>query len=297
MRNIFSLKTILMTLLKWKNHHIEDVEVNLLLNALNERYGYDFTGYARASLKRRLLALTHYFDIAQLSQLIPIVLYDEAVAQTVINSISVPTSDFFRDPSVWRYCRTTVLPQLASFPRINVWQAGCGYGQEAYSLVILLHEAGLLKRSRIFSSDINPAFLAEARAGCWSIRHQQQWRDNYQQTGGNGDFGDFFKANNKGMTIRDEFKQPIEFIQHNLVVDEVFKEMQLVVCRNVLLYFGNSLQEHVVNLLTRSLERGGYLLLGRGENIVDLAEKHPQLELLDYSFQLYRKRIGIDSDV
>lgn len=286
-----------MTLLKWKNHHIEDVEVNLLLNALKERYGYDFTGYARASLKRRLLELSHYFDIQHLSQLIPIVLYDETVAQTVINDISVPTSDFFRDPSVWAYLRTTVLPQLASFPRINVWQAGCGHGQEAYSLAILLHEAGLLKRSRLFSSDINPAFLEEARAGCWSARHQPLWSEHYQQAGGTGNFADFFKLQNNDMLIRAEFKQPIEFIQHNLVVDEVFKEVQLVMCRNVLLYFGNALQEQVINLLTRSLERGGYLLLGRGENIVDLPEKHPQLELLNTSLQLYRKRIGIYSDV
>jgi chemotaxis protein methyltransferase CheR len=276
-------------LIKWKNHHIEDVEVNLLLNALNERYGYDFTGYARASLKRRLLELTHYFDIEHLSQLIPIMLYDEAVAQTIINSISVPTSDFFRDPLVWRYLRNTILPQLASFPRINVWQAGCGHGQEVYSLAILLHEAGLLKRSQLFSSDINPAFLEEARTGCWSARHQQHWRNNYQQTGGSGHFADFFMTKKNDCVIRDEFKQPIEFIQHNLVVDDVFKEMQLVVCRNVLLYFGNELQEHVINLLTRSLERGGYLLLGRGENIVDLSNKHPQLELLDNSLQLYRK--------
>ncbi|MDD1605092.1 MAG: hypothetical protein LUO95_04210 [Methylococcaceae bacterium] len=281
-----------MTLLKWKNHHIQDVEVNLLLNALKERYGYDFTGYARASLKRRLLALTHDFEVQHLSQLIPIVLYDEAVAQTVINSISVPTSDFFRDPSVWYYLRNTVLPRLASFPRINIWQVGCGYGQEAYSLAILLYETGLLKRSRLFSSDINPLFLDKARLGCWSVRHKQQWNDNYIHAGGMGDFADFFIESETVIRIRDEFKQPIEFIQHNLVVDDVFKEMQLVVCRNVLLYFGNALQEHVVNLLTRSLERGGFLLLGRGENIVDLAKKHPQLTLLDSSLQLYRKRIG-----
>jgi len=280
-------------LIKWKNHHIEDVEVNLLLNALNERYGYDFSGYARASLKRRLLELMYYFDVGHLSQLIPIVLYDEEVAQTVINSISVPTSEFFRDPGVWYYFRTTILPQLASFPRINIWQAGCGYGQEAYSLVILLHETGLLKRSRIFSSDINPLFLDNAQRGCWPARYQQQWSDNYAHAGGSGDFGDFFIEKNSDIAIRDEFKQPIEFIQHNLVVDDVFKEMQLVICRNVLLYFGNTLQEHVVDLLARSLERGGYLLLGRGENIVDLPEKHPQLELLDGSLQLYRKLIGV----
>ncbi len=280
-------------LIKWKNHHIEDVEVNLLLNALNERYGYDFSGYARASLKRRLLELMHYFDVGHLSQLIPIVLYDEEIAQIVINGISVPTSEFFRDPGVWYYLRTIILPQLASFPRINIWQAGCGYGQEAYSLAILLHETGLLKRSRIFSSDINPLFLDKAQVGCWPIRYKQLWSDNYANAGGGGDFADFVTEKNNDIVIRDEFKQSIEFVQHNLVVDDVFKEMQLVVCRNVLLYFGDGLQERVVNLLVRSLERGGYLLLGRGENIVDLPEKQPQLELLDCSFQLYRKVIGV----
>lgn len=280
-------------LIKWKNHHIEDVEVDLLLNALNERYGYDFSGYARASLKRRLLALMQDFGVGHLSQLIPIVLYDEEVAQIVINGISVPASEFFRDPGVWYYLRTTILPQLASFPRINIWQAGCGYGQEAYSLAILLHETGLLKRSRIFSSDINPLFLDKAQLGCWPLCYKQSWGDNYAHAGGSGDFADFFTANNNDIVIRDEFKQPIEFVQHNLVVDDVFKEMQLVVCRNVLLYFGDGLQEHVVDLLVRSLERGGYLLIGRGENIVDLPEKHPQLELLDGSLQLYRKVIGI----
>lgn len=280
-------------LIKWKNHRIEDVEVNLLLSALNERYGYDFSGYARASLKRRLLGLMRDFGVGHLSQIIPIMLYDEAVAQTLINSVSVPTSEFFRDPGVWYYLRTAVLPQLADFPRINIWQAGCGYGQEAYSLAILLHETGLLKRSRIFSSDINPLFLDKAQLGCWPVRYKQPWRDNYAHTGGSGVFADFFVERNNDIAIRDEFKQSIEFIQHNLVVDDVFKEMQLVLCRNVLLYFGHALQEHVVNLLARSLERGGYLLLGRGENIVDLPEKHPQLELLDGSLQLYRKSIGV----
>lgn len=274
---------------------MEDVEVNLLLHALNERYGYDFTGYARASLKRRLLDLVHYFDVEHLSQLIPILLYDEAVAQTVINSISVPTSDFFRDPFVWLYLRNTILPQLASFPRINIWQAGCGHGQETYSLAILLHEAGLSKRSHIFCTDINPEFLDEAKNGSWSMRNKSSWQDNYEKSGGRGIFSDFFNEQKNTMTIRAEYKHQIEFVQHNLVVDDVFKEVQWVICRNVLLYFGNDLQNRVLTLFTRSLERGGYLLLGRGENILDLKEQHPQLELLDNSLQIYRKMIGISN--
>lgn len=279
-------------LIKWKNHRIEDVEVNLLLHALNERYGYDFTGYARASLKRRLFDLMSYFDLTHLSQLIPIMLYDEAVAQTVINSVSVPTSEFFRDPFVWQYLRTYILPQLASFPRINIWQAGSGYGQETYSLSILLHETGLATRSHIFCTDINPEFLNEARQGCWHVRNFNVWQNSYEKSGGKGAFVDFFTLQKNVLAIRPEYKRQIEFIQHNLVIDDVFKEVQLVMCRNVLLYFGNELQNRVVNLFTRSLERGGFLLLGSGENIMDVKTEHPQLELVENALQLYRKITG-----
>ncbi len=284
-------------LIKWKNHHIQDVEVNLLLHALNERYGYDFTGYARASLKRRLLDLMSYFELEHLTQLIPIMLYDEAVAQTVINSISVPTSEFFRDPFVWAYLRKNIIPLLASFPRINIWQAGCGFGQEAYSLSILLHEAGLAKRSHIFCTDINPEFLHEAKKGCWAMRNLNPWQNYYEKSGGTGEFADFFIEQKNSIAIRANYKQNVEFVQHNLVNDDVFKEVQFVVCRNVLLYFGEELQNHVVSLFTRSLERGGYLLLGSGENILNLNEHHPRLELLDYSLQIYRKTMGITSHV
>lgn len=280
-----------MALVKWKNHNIEDVEVNLMLSALKQRYGYDFTGYAQASLKRRLLELTRYFDVRHLSDLLAAMLYDEAVAQTVINSISVPTSEFFRDPLVWKEVRTQVLAQLDSFPWINIWQVGCGRGEETYTLAILLHEAGLSKKTRIFSSDINPAFLQDARNGCWSRRRLDNWRESYRSSGGSGDFDGYFTVQGDDIAIRDELKQSIEFVQHNLVEDEVFKEVQFVVCRNVLIYFGEALQDKVVGLLTRSLERGGYLLLGHAENIVDLREKHPDLASLNDDIPLYRKVI------
>lgn len=263
-----------------------------MLNALKERYGYDFRGYARASLKRRLLELTRYFEVAHLSELIPAMLYDEAVAQTVINSISVPTSEFFRDALVWKMIRQQVLPQLNTFPWINIWQIGCGRGEETYTLAILLHEAGLLKKARIFTSDINPAFLEEARAGCWSRRRLEGWREGYLQAGGAGDFDSYFEDRGEEVAIRPELKHSIEFVQHNLVEDEVFKEVQFVVCRNVLIYFADELQERVLHLCTRSMERGGYLLLGRSERIMDFDEKYPELEVLDSDFQLYRKVVG-----
>ena len=280
-----------MALIKWKNHHIEDVEVSLMLNALKERYGYDFTGYARASLKRRLKELAKYFEVKRLSELLPELLYNETVAQTAINSISVPTSEFFRDAQVWKAVRDTILPSLTSFPRINIWQAGCGRGEETYTLAILLHEAGLLKKSRIFASDINPSFLQDARGGCWSRRNLASWRRNYQDAGGNGDFDGYFTERGDEIAVCDELKQSIEFVQHNLVEDEVFKEVQFVVCRNVLIYFGEALQERALHLLARSLERGGYLLLGFAEKIMELQGKYPELEALDDNLHLYRKVI------
>lgn len=270
----------------------ETIEVSLLLNALKLCYGYDFSGYARASLKRRLMALKRYFDLEHLSDLIPAVIYDELVAQTVINGISVPVSEFFRDAAVWKAVRDVVLPQLSSFPRINIWQAGCGHGEETYTLAILMHEAGLSRRTRIFTSDINSSFLEEARRGRWSSRRLDEWRENYRSSGGKEDFDKYFVAFGDEIAIRDDLKPSIEFIKHNLVTDEVFKEVQWVVCRNVLIYFDEALQEKVIHLLARSMERGSYLLLGRSEKVLDMYEKQPYLEEIDDKVQLYRKVIG-----
>lgn len=282
-----------MPLVKWKNHNIEDVEVDLILSALKQRYGYDFTGYARASLKRRVLELAQQFNVQRLSELLPVMLYDEDVAQTVINNIVVPTSEFFRDAAVWKVLRQVVLPRLDSFPRINIWQVGSGCGEEAYTLTILLHEAGLLKKARIFASDINPAFLREARDGHWPRWHLERWRESYLLSGGVGEFEQYFVAQGDDkIAIREEFKRGIEYVQHNLVEDQVFKEMQLVVCRNVLIYFGEVLQSQVLTLLNHSLERGGYLLLGRAEKMINLHENYPDLIEVTGEVSLYRKVIG-----
>jgi len=280
-----------MPMVKMKQHQTENIEVGLVLDALKQRYGYDFTGYARASLKRRLLALTEYFDMGHMAKLIPTLLYDEAVAQAIINSISVPTSEFFRDPPVWKAAREIVLPELASFPRIDIWQAGSGSGEETYTLAILLHEAGLAKRMRIFTTDFNQSLLADARKGQWPRRHFAQWRENYQRAGGSEDFDSYFAVRGDTVCVRDELKRSIEFMQHNLVTDDVFKEVQWVVCRNVLIYFGEELQNRVLRLLSRSLERGGYLLLGRSETVLDLEENFSELKAVDDLHRLYRKMI------
>lgn len=277
-----------MALMHMPDHRIKDIEIELLLYALKARWGYDFTGYARASLKRRLEQLVSYFAVDSLTRILHDVVYDERVAQTVINTISVPTSEFFRDPDVWRYVREQLLPRLASFPLLNIWQVGCGRGQETYTLTILLHETGLLRKTRLIATDINNDFLNEAREGRWSRRDMDNWRQNYQQAGGSACFDDYFQQQGTEIAIRDPFKSTIEFIPHNLVSDDAFLETQFIVCRNVLIYFGAALQDRVMAVFVRSLQRGGYLLLGCAET---LPEHRHNLVIFQENLRLYQKPI------
>lgn len=271
-----------------RDHRIADIEIEMLLLALKQRWGYDFSGYARASLKRRLEALLDFFAVDSLSRILHDLLYDERVAQTVINAISVPTSDFFRDPWVWRQIREQLLPRLASFPLLNIWQVGCGHGQETYTLSLLLHEAGLLKKTRMIATDINSDFLEAAARGRWSSRNLPQWRENYRQAGGTADFDDYFQPQGAEIAIRATFQAGIEFIPHNLVSDDAFLETQLIVCRNVMIYFGDVLQNRVIEIFARSLQRGGYLLLGCAES---LPERQADLAVFQKNIQLYQKPI------
>lgn len=278
---------------QWRNHHIEDIEVSLLLKALKDRYGYDFTGYAHASLKRRLMDLKRYFDVQKLSELIPSLLYDENVARTLISNISVPVSEFFRDPPVWKAFREEILPRLDSFPQINLWQAGCGRGQETYTLLILLAEAGLLKKTRLVATDINAEALDEARQGIWSARDFDVWRASYHAAGGENDLADYFER--EGEKVRftnNELRSAVEFTTHNLVVDDVFMESQCIICRNVLIYFGPELQERVLQLFGRSLQRGGYLLLGRAESLPEPSPNERVFQRLDEDPNFFRRVAG-----
>ena len=203
---------------------IEQLETELLLLALREGYGYDFSGYARASLIRRLRQLVDFFAVDSLADLVPALLRDERVAQAVINYVSVPVSEFFRDPSVWQYVRQRVMPELESFPRINVWQIGCGHGQETWSVAILLHECGLAHRVRMVTTDISADLLASARRGRWPAQEFDAWRANYLAAGGSALFNDYFEASGNGgeIAIRADRLPAIEFVEHNLVTDDAF---------------------------------------------------------------------------
>lgn len=248
-------------------HDLQAIEMDLFLEALKRRHGYDFCGYARASLKRRVLGLLAQSGATHLSELIPPLLHDPAFLGQVVAALSVPVSEMFRDPPVFRALVTEVFPHLASYPAINIWQAGCAAGEEVYSLAILLKEAGLYDNCQIFATDINDVALTQAEEGLYPIRHIRQYSENYLEAGGKASLSDYYYTRYNFAKMNDNLRKNVVFAHHNLVSDGVFCEFHLILCRNVLIYFNRELQDRVVHLFHDSLVRGGFLCLGNRESL------------------------------
>jgi chemotaxis protein methyltransferase CheR len=246
---------------------IEDIEVQLFVRAMQLRHGYDFSEYAPASLKRRIQQLVRTHGVASISELNSRLLHEDGFVARVIEGLSVPVSEMFRDPPVFRALRDKVFPVLASYPEINIWQAGCAHGQEVYSLAILLEEAGLYERSRIYATDFNDAALAIATDGIYATREARDWSRNYMEAGGSHSLSDYYSARYDFIKLDKRLRRNVTFFNHNLVTDEVFCEAHLILCRNVLIYFSNPLQDRTLGLFRDSLVRGGFLCLGTRENI------------------------------
>lgn len=246
---------------------IEDVEVELFMHALRQRHGYDFSQYAPASFKRRVLNLAANAGCRTIIELTDRLLRDDALVPQVISGLSVPVSEMFRNPGVFRTLREEVLPVLASYPVINIWQAGCAFGQEVYSLAILLEEAGLYDRSQIFATDFSDAALIRAQEGIFPEREARLYSENYLAAGCKRSLSDYYHARYDFMKLDERLKRNVTFANHNLVCDGVFCEAHLILCRNVLIYFTNELQDHVLSLFRDSLVRNGFLCLGNRENI------------------------------
>ncbi|MGA7437348.1 MAG: protein-glutamate O-methyltransferase CheR [Luteibacter sp.] len=246
---------------------VEDIEIELFIRAMQRRHGYDFDNYAPASLKRRVLQLVRTHEAGTISELNRRLLHEDGFVARIIEGLSVPVSEMFRDPPVFRALRDKVLPMLASYPEINIWQAGCAHGQEVYSLAILLEEAGLYDRTRIYATDFNEAALQIAAEGIYATRDARDWSRNYLEAGGLKSFSDYYSARYEFIKIDQRLRRNVTFFNHNLVTDEVFCEAHLILCRNVLIYFNNTLQDHTLALFRDSLVRGGFLCLGTRENI------------------------------
>ena len=268
---------------------LEAIEVDLLLEAIWQRYGYDFRAYARATIERRVRQFVSGSGLASVSELIPKVLHDAQFFSQLARYFSIPVTELFRDPFVYRTVRDKVLPLLRTWPHIKIWHAGCASGEEAYSMAIVLKEAGLFDRATLYATDFNDEALARARAGIYDIEKIKEATRNYQQVGGTGAFSDYYHAAYNAAAMDAALRQRIVFSNHNLMSDGIFGDMHLVFCRNVLIYFNRELQNRVLTLLTDSLVHGGFLCLGTKEDL-QLSGHFDRYEVIDRKAQIYRKR-------
>ena len=244
-----------------------DAELRELLADVFSRTGYDFSQYSVSSVKRRIARIIETEGLTSLRQLWSRLLTQKSFETMFVASLSVPTTAMFRDPEVFKFLREQVLPQLADVPLLRVWSAGCSTGEEAYSLAILLTEAGLYDRSRIYATDINEEFLNKARTGVFPIRLMTDYIVSYLESGGSEEFSSYYTSAYDRVLFTDKLKRNIVFAHHNLAIDASFNEFSLVFCRNVLIYFNQDLQEKVHKLIEGSLVSGGYLVLGEKESL------------------------------
>jgi chemotaxis protein methyltransferase CheR len=267
---------------------ISDSEIRRLLEILYQRYHYDFRQYAPASLKRRLQqALTH-FHCSSLSQLEQRVLADESAFPRLLEYLTVQVSDLFRDPEFFLALRRQVIPLLATYPSLKLWVAGCSTGEEAYSFAILLAEEGLLDRTRIYATDINDESLRKSQKGVYSLERMRQFTMNHRAAGGHGSLSDYYHAAHDSAVMSPALKQHITFADHSLATDSIFSEVQLVSCRNVLIYFDRTLQDRALGLFSDALCRLGFLCLGTKESVRFSAHAHRFSEL-NSEQKIYRR--------
>lgn len=246
---------------------VSDDEIDILVNDLFELYGYDFTNYTFASLKRRidrLMTLDKFPSFAELRYKIK---SDASYLKRVVEEITVNVTEMFRDPLFYKALRTEVLPSLGTKPFIRIWHAGCSTGEEVYSMAILLKEANLLHKTLIYATDLNPTVLEKAKTGVFALSQMKLYSQNYLNAGGAKDFSNYYTANYGMAKLNDDLSEKVVFSTHNLVSDNSFNEFDLILCRNVLIYFDTYLQERVFNLFEESLSKLGYLALGSKETL------------------------------
>lgn len=274
-----------------KPGEVEDVEIRLLLEGLQLVYGYDFRGYAEASLKRRLnqwLAESEFdtFSAAQAH-----LLREPEIFASLLQGITVNVTEMFRDPAFFRTVREQVIPFLKTYPFVKIWHAGCASGEEAYSMAILLNEEGMAGRYRMYATDIDEVVLQKAAEGVMPMAEMQRYTRNYQKSGGTASFADYYTARYDRAILAAHLKKDIVFAPHNLVADAAFGEMNMVLCRNVMIYFKAALKERCLQLFDSSLLPGGFLCLGLKETLEKKAIGGHYQELVP-TMRIYRKRYG-----
>ena len=264
------------------------LETELLLEAIFRRYGYDFRHYASASLARRIDIQLRRQKIQHVSELIPILIHRREAFELFLQDMSITVTDMFRNPPFFQELRKTVIPKLKTWPYVKIWCAGCATGEEVYSLAILLTEEDFYDRCQIYATDYNKRSLSIAKDGIYKLDKIRNYTANYNNSGAKGSFADYYHAKYDGAKINENLRRNIVFSHHNLVSDSAFGEMNLILCRNVLIYFNQTLQNRVLDLFEESLCAGGFLCLGAKEslNFSSVVEK---FEAVSRKSNIYRK--------
>ena len=269
--------------------NIEDIELHHFLEAVNERYGYDFRDYALSSLKRRIAKCVQDTKSESISGLQAKVLHNPGSMEQFILTMSIDVTGMFRDAGFYSTVRKRVVPQLRTLPSIRIWSAGCSTGEEVYSLAILLKEEGLADRCLIYATDFNDFVLQKAKNGIFSLRAMQEHTASYQQSGGTCLFSDYYTAKYDNAILHSSLKKNIVWAQHNLVTDASFNEFNLILCRNVMIYFNQPLTARVHDLLYDSLASGGLLGLGSKESL-KFTPHEADYEVFDPKEKLFQKK-------
>ena len=271
-----------------KRTEIENLETELLLDAIYKRYGYDFSHYATASLKRRIEHFLNECNHDRITETIPRLLYDEVFFEALIQTLSITVTEMFRDPFVYRAIRGKIIPNLKDLPFLKIWHAGCATGEEVYSMAILLKEAGISENFHIYATDFNDHALERAREGIYPLKDARISTVNYQKSDGKTSFSDYYQSKYDSIIMNRDLKKNITFANHNLVTDSVFGEMNFIICRNVMIYFDKILQERVFHLFNDSLSIGGFLCIGSKESL-QFSEVYDNFEEVARKERIYKK--------
>jgi chemotaxis protein methyltransferase CheR len=250
----------------WRKEN-ERIELELLLDAIYQKYHYDFKDYSRSHIKRRVMYRLRMSNLQNISNMIHKALYDRSFFETLLMDLSINVTEMFRDPTFYLAVRKKVIPQLKKYPFIKVWHAGCATGEEVYSMAILLKEEGLYSRTQIYATDFNTMALQKAKRAIYPIDMIKEYTSNYQKAGGLDSFAEYYTAQYDSVLLDSSLKERIVFADHNLVTDGVFGEMNLILCRNVLIYFTKKLQNRVIKLFLESLAPSGFICLGTKETL------------------------------
>lgn len=267
---------------------IEKLELELLIIAVKEVYGHDFSGYAKNSFRRRVAKGLHELQLDFISQIIPLVLHDRCLYERFFLSLSVNVTEMFRNPPFFLKLREEVLPLLKQQKVIKIWMAGCSSGEEVYSLAMLLKEENMYDQSLIYATDFNDQILAKAQDGIYPLNKIRTYNRNYREAGGRNSFADYVHSDNKAIIMDRGLKKNIVFSLHNLAVEKEFSKVDILICRNVLIYFDKPLQNSVFELFDHSLTSNGFLCLGISESLhgTSIAGKYT---VFDEHLKIYRK--------